>query len=210
MTQQTEAAPGYFDDVTEYTDAFEDGEYVVTLVRVENAEGGQYGPSLRWIWTMRSAATGEVVPAMDSSGTPHEWHQYSSTKMTPRVKHFPWVVALLGRAPDIGEKGVALVRAILGKSMLAYCARPAGEPGARQKILSCKPVASGVPRPAPAAAATPKYTTQGEPIATDDEDEDELLAKLEAARARKGAANRTKAGVSDATYEALFVEELPL
>jgi hypothetical protein len=153
--------------------------------------------------------TGTVVPAIDSSGGTYEWHQYASTKMTPRVKHFPWVTALLGRTPAVGESGAELARACIGKSMLAYCARPAGEPGARQKILICKPVVSGVHAQAP---ASPKYTAQGEPIgaADDDDDETELLAKLEAARARKGAANRVKAGVSDATYNELFVEDLPL
>ncbi len=207
-----QAENGYFDDVSEYSDAFEDGEYVLTLVRVESAEGGQYGPSLRWIWTMKSASTGAVVPGLDSSGDLYEWHQYSSTRMTPRVKHYPWVVALLGRAPAIGESGVALVKAVLGKSMFAYCARPDGDPSGRQKILKCRPVAiSGVDR---SAGSAPAYTAQGDPIgADDDEDEDALMARLEAARARKGAANRAKAGVSDATYKELFpdnIEELPL
>ncbi len=202
MTQQT--GPAYFDDVTEYVDAFDDGEYVVTLVRVETAEAGKYGPSLRWIWNLKNLATGEVVPAADSSGGNYVWHQDAGTKMTPRVKHYPWVSALLGRAPEIGESGVALVKACLGKSMVAYCGRPAGcEPGTRQKILTCKPVpAAGAPRAvqAPAPAIAPP---------AEEDDEEALLARLAAARAKKGAENREKAGVTDEAYRAIFDNQVP-
>lgn len=198
MAQQNEAPA--FDDVSEYAPAFDNGEYDLTVVRIENAEGGKYGPSLRWIWNMRKVATGEIVLAPDSSGEAYEWHQYSSRRLTPRTKHYAWIRALLGRAPEIGESGVALLQAVLGKSMRSYCAPDPAEPGGRQRIMTADPIPARSQPPAAMSAPAP----------VEEDDEEALLARLEAARARKGAANRENVGVTDEAYRAIFKDDIPV
>lgn len=212
MTMQASGQAATFDDVQEFTPVFDDGTYILTVVRIE-ATDGQFGAGLKWVFTMVNKATGEPVYAPNSSEL-YEFFQFSSTKVTPRTKVYPWLVAFLGRPLQIGESGAALVQAVLGRSAEAMIGVEAGDMGGRQKILTIKSVGVGATRTARQAATpqAPIYTAQGDPIepAGIDDDEEELLAKLEAARARKGAANRSKAGVSDATYNEIFKDDLPL
>lgn len=215
MTMQSEEAT--FDDVTEFTPVFDDGTYILTVVRIE-ATDGQYGPGLKWIFHMTNQATGQQVKApgggaLTASGypEPYEWFQFSSKKVTPKTKVYPWIAAFLGRPPSIGESGSGLVRAVKGTSAVAMVGVPANDPGGRQKILTIKPVTAAAPptpRPAPSPTPTPQYTAQGEPIAEDDE-EATLLAQLEETRKRKAAANQAKAGVTEESYQALFGNQVP-
>lgn len=204
MTQQTDAATGYFDDVTEFVPAFEDGEYILTVVRIEPSDGGKFEPGLKWVFGMVSRVTGERVLAPNSN-EPYELFQFSSKKLTPRTKIFPWITAFLGRQPAIGESGVELVRLVLGKSAMAYVGVAADDPGGRQRILTIKPVLTATaPRAVQAPAPPP------EPAPVEEDDEEALLARLEAARAKKGAANREKAGVSEEAYRAIFENQIPV
>lgn len=210
MTMQATGQAPAFDDVQEFTPIFDDGTYILTVARIEATEG-QFGAGLKWVFTMVNKATGEPVYAPNSSEL-YEFFQYSSTKVTPRTKVYPWLVAFLGRPLQIGESGAALVSAVLGRSAEAMIGVEAGDMGGRQKILTIKAVGGKTARTAAQVTppAAPKYTAQGDLMEPDEDDEDALLARLEAARARKGAANRAKAGVSDETYNAIFKDELPL
>lgn len=192
-----------FDDVAEFTPVFEDGTYVLTLVRIEPTEG-QFGAGFKWVFNMVSHPDGERVLAPNTTDEDYEMFAFSSRKLTPRTKAYPWLAALLGRALEIGESGAALARAALGKSMVSYVGIPTDGKSDRQQILTAKPVPSK-------AAAPPRAVAAAVPAASSEDDEEAaILAQLEAARARKGAANREKANVSEAEYRAIFGEQLPV
>ena len=192
-----------FDDVAEFTPVFEDGTYVLTLVRIEPTEG-QFGAGFKWVWNMVSHPDGERVMAPNTTDEAYEMFAFSSRKLTPRTKAYPWLAALLNRQLEIGESGAALAQAALGKSMLSYVGIPTDGKSDRQQILTAKPIAAKAT--APRAVAAPAAPLES---ADDEEDEDALMAKLEAARARRGAANREKAGVSDEEYRAIFADQIP-
>lgn len=150
MTMTTEQAA--FQDVRADASPLEDGRYLLKVVRLEPSDDGQFGPSIRWVFNVADPATKAII--RDSQGEFYEWHQYSSTKLTPRSKAYPWIVALLGREVQVGESGGAIARELIGKRAVAMVGPK--EAGGRAVILSIKPFTSApaaTPEPAPAPPA---------------------------------------------------------
>lgn len=218
MTQQfDDSIPATFDDVAEFTPAFPNGNYILTIVRMENTEG-QYGPGLKWVMTVVNATTGEQIMtpnggALTASGRPeaYEWFQFSSKTLTPRSKPYPWVRAFLNRPIVVGESGAKIIRELQGKSAAAYIAPDPREIGGRQKILSIEPLAQ--------AASAPKYAATGEPLPPSAPSSTpavpaDLMAELEELRKLKAAQNQATVaaaigGVSEESYKALFGDQVP-
>lgn len=150
------AGPATFDDVRADSSPLEDGRYLLKVIRLEAAEEGQFGPSIRWVFNVADAATKVVM--RDNIGDPYEFHQYSSTKLTPRSKAYPWIQAFLGRDVHVGESGAEIARSLVGTKAVAMIGPK--DPGGRPVILSIKALPSGATStPEPVAAAP----TQGEP-----------------------------------------------
>jgi hypothetical protein len=145
------AGSATFDDVRADSSPLEDGRYLLKVVRLEAAEEGQFGPSIRWVFNVADAASKAVM--RDSIGDPYEFHQYSSTKLTPRSKAYPWIQAFLGRDIQVGESGAEIARSLVGTKAVAMIGPK--DPGGRPVILSIKAFSSGSSPTTPAQAAAP-------------------------------------------------------
>lgn len=132
----------------------EDGRYILKVVRLEPAEEGQYGPSIKWIFHCADAASKALI--RDSQGEAYEMWQFSGTKVNPGTKAHLWASAFLNREPEVGESGAQIARDLLGTKAIAMVGP--NPKTMRSSILSIKPFAAG------AAAAPP-------PPPTDDLDE---------------------------------------
>lgn len=138
-----------FDDVRADSSPLEDGRYLLKVVRLEAAEEGQFGPSIRWVFNVADAATKALM--RDSIGDPYEFHQYSSTKLTPKSKAYPWIQAFLGRDITVGESGAEIARSLVNTKAIAMIGPK--DPGGRPVILSIKPFSlTAVAAPPPPSA----------------------------------------------------------
>lgn len=101
--------------------ALDEGNYVLKLIALEDAEPGQFGNRMRWTFNCWHAETGEQV-VDEQSGAPFEWWQTTSESIAERSTARPWVEALLGRKIQPGDDPGAISEEIIGKSMEAYVA----------------------------------------------------------------------------------------
>ena len=81
----------------------EPGPYILELLRIEDAEGGQYGPQVRWSFAVTEPEAPDQ-PLLGSDGEPYVFYQWSSTTMKPGSKGRPWVEAIYGRPLANGER----------------------------------------------------------------------------------------------------------
>ena len=109
----------------------EAGPCVLKLIALEDGDPGAYGDTIKWIFTV--AVAGEVL--LDDDGDPHEFWQWSSTKMSPRAKAPKWLGALLGRKIvfDEDEDGwqptTELVEEAIGKTANGMIVEEVGDSG---------------------------------------------------------------------------------
>lgn len=141
MTMTGEAAT--FEDVRPGGSPIEDGRYILKVVRLEAADEGQFGPSIKWVFNMADAATKAIM--RDQDGSAYEWFQFSSTKLSTGTKGYSWACAFLNREIQVGESGSAIAHDLVGQKAIAMVGPNAKT--MRTCILSIKPMG------APAAAA---------------------------------------------------------
>ena len=92
---------------------FEPGRYQLKVVRLEAATG-QFGPQIKWIMNVSEKSDDGWALHYDNDGQPYEWHQYTSTKLSPKTKGRKWAQAFLGRDLEDGESGAEIARALVG------------------------------------------------------------------------------------------------
>jgi len=155
----------------------EDWYLVQVAAPLEDGEGGQYGPSIKWQFHVWDKAAETLLNEEDSP-----WWQWTSENMGKKANARKWIEALLNREVENGESGAELGEAIEGCWMQAFIApndngtwkidrvrpytgeaeaepvkakapaKPAAKPAAKA------PAKAGPPKPAakPAAAADPE------------------------------------------------------
>lgn len=143
MTMTNE--PAVFDDVRPGGSPIEDGRYILKIVRLEPADEGQYGPSIKWVFNMADAASKAIM--RDAQGEAYEWFQFSSTKLTTGTKGYTWACAFLGRDVQVGESGAQIARDLLGQKAIAMVGPNVKT--MRTCILSIKPFVAGAAAPPP-------------------------------------------------------------
>lgn len=131
--------------------ALDEGNYILRLLRLEDAEPGQYGARMRWTFHAWHLETGEQV-INEQDGEPFEWWQTTSESIAERSTARPWVEALLGRKIQPGDDAGDISTQIVGKSMEAYVA-----PNERDytTILRAKPRVAKAAAGAKRSAAPP-------------------------------------------------------
>lgn len=131
-----------------------DGQYLLQLQRLEDAEPGQFGPRVRWVFLMWNASTREQV--CWENGEPYEWWRMTSPKTGQRSTARKYMEALLGRDLTTDDTGEALAKAVVGRTALAMVAT--NDEGWAE-IVSIKPYTKGsaqaqaTPEPAPVPVA---------------------------------------------------------
>ncbi|HEX7024609.1 MAG TPA: hypothetical protein VF187_07310 [Gemmatimonadales bacterium] len=154
-----------FEDATAGTPVVDPGQYLAKVVRLEEGETGEFGPSIKWVFNLADAKTRE--PMYDEQGELFEFYAYSSTKMGPRAKARQWAEALLGREIQNGESGAEIAEAVVGRTALVLIGNNEKE---FSRILQMAP-AKGNGAKAPAkAAAKPKAAAA---VAAADGEDDE-------------------------------------
>lgn len=144
MTMTNE--PAVFEDVRPGGSPIEDGRYILKIIKLEPAEEGQYGPSIRWIFNMADAASKALI--RDSQGDAYEWYQFSSTKLSTGTKGHIWASAFLNREVQVGESGAQIARDLLNTKAIAMVGP--NPKTMRTCILSIKPfTAAGAAPPPP-------------------------------------------------------------
>lgn len=133
--------------------ALDEGNYILQLKSLEDAEPGTYGARMRWTFLCWKADTGEQV-LNEQDGTPFEWWQTTSESIAERSTARPWVEALLGRKIQVGDDAAQISQEIVGKTMEAYVAPNERDYTTilRAKARVAKAAASAAPAPAPAPA----------------------------------------------------------
>lgn len=101
--------------------ALDEGNYILQLQSLEDAEPGQYGNRMKWTFHCWHLETGEQV-VNEQDGEVFEWWQTTSESIAERSTARPWVEALLGRKIQAGDDAGAISQEIVGKSMEAYVA----------------------------------------------------------------------------------------
>ena len=134
--------------------AIPDGQYRIKCVRIEDAEPGQYGARMRWVFVLQDVHTREVI-AWDN-GDVFEWFQNTGVSTGTKSKARPWIEAFIAREVTPEDTGEALAEEVIGKYALAMIAENAR---GYSEIVSIKP---DVPAKAKAA---PKGTPKPEPVA---------------------------------------------
>lgn len=130
-------------------EALERGSYLLQLQRIEDADPGQFGPRLKWVFLVWKKDTREQVMDGDQ---PYEFWQFTSEKMTPRATARSYVEALLGRTVQPGESGGALAAECVGKAAEAYIAPNENGYTGIVDIYPLGTVKTAAAAPAPAAA----------------------------------------------------------
>ncbi len=140
--------PAVFDDVRPGGSPLEDGRYILKIVKLEPADSGQFGPSIKWIFNVADAASKAII--RDGQGEPYELYQFSNTKLTTGTKGYVWACAFLNREVQVGESGAQIARDLLGTKAIAIIGP--NPKTMRTCILSIKPfnAAAAAPPPAPA------------------------------------------------------------
>lgn len=166
-----------FDDAKEFTSFVDDGFYYAQCVNIEDGEEGQFGPSIRWVFHLKSQDTGEMVliPEGDNAGQIYEFYAFTSTKMTPKAKARKWSEVLLGREIEVGESGSAIANECIGKSALVLIeANEAGYPRIENLTAIPKkgkqkaaPTPEPEPAPEPVAAGVAPTAEDFDPFAED-------------------------------------------
>lgn len=81
---------------------FEDGQYHIKCMAIEDAPRGQYGERMRWVFTLVDASTNERVDTDD--GEAFEWWYNTSTSLGVNREGTP-------------SRGRALFQALLGREL---------------------------------------------------------------------------------------------
>lgn len=141
----------------------DEGNYIIRLIRLEDAEPGQFGRRMKWVFHVWRQDTGELVRE-EETGDPYEWWQTTSEATGPRSTARPWIEALLARKlPDRygAEEMAAWCQEMVGKTAVAYVAPNQNE---YTTILRIKPHVA-TPAPAPEASAPPAAAPAPAPVA---------------------------------------------
>jgi hypothetical protein len=93
-----------------------DGEYWVKVLKVEDAPANEYGPGVKWTFSVATLG-GQVI--RDENGYVAELFQYSSAKLSPTSKAGGWASALLGRSLTRSDTGVGITQAVIGRKAVA-------------------------------------------------------------------------------------------
>lgn len=132
-----------------------DGKYVLRCDRIEDADPGQFGPRVRWVFSLWDFAT--QAPVTWDNGEPFEWFQLTSTKTGNKSVARKWMQALLGREITPDDSGAALAQAVVGKyAEVMIAENDAGYP----HIVSIKPYS-----PKAGKKAAPAPAPEPEPVA---------------------------------------------
>ena len=150
-----------------------DGQYLMKCERIEDAEPGQYGPRVKWVFLLWNAQTRQPV-VWDNDGSPYEWWRLTSTKTGQKSTARKWMQAFLNREITAEDTGAGLAQEVIGKYALAMIST--NEDG-YPDIVSIKPyVKQGAAAPAQAPAPAPEPVAAAAPAADpfagvgDDED----------------------------------------
>lgn len=142
----------------------EPGNYRLKVLSVEEADDGQYGPSMLWKFLVADAANPDDFK-VDANGVEWDFRAYTSTMMTPRARARAWTEALLGRPLSAGEK--ITPPDLVDRSMVALIVHKQGEDGQMRARVSNEVK----PKPFGQSAPMPKATSGGAMS------RDDLLAK---------------------------------
>lgn len=137
-----------------------DGKYLMRCDRIDEADPGQFGPRVRWVFSLWDFATQE--PVTWDNGDPFEWFQLTSTKTGNKSTARKWMQAFLNREITPDDSGAALAQAVVGKyAEVTVAENDAGYP----HIVSIKPYspkqAKKAPAPAPARVPVPVGAAAG-------------------------------------------------
>lgn len=113
----------------------DEGKYFVKVKALEDAPEGQFGPGIKWIFTV---ATPEGGVVKDDRGFDAEFWQFSSDSLSSRSKGGKWAAALLGRELTPQDKGSEIAKALIGKKGVALIAD--NEEGTRKNIVKMSPM----------------------------------------------------------------------
>jgi len=150
----------------------EPGWYIATCTAIEDAPPKQFGPGVKWIFTLADPQTGVVF--QDAEGKDLEVWQYTSVKMSPKARARPLVEALYGRPLDVDSREVPDARQLIGKSMLTLLTHENGDDGSpRARLTSCRPYMP----PSAAAVAAPSEPATSPPTADSGTDLREQVEK---------------------------------
>jgi len=126
----------------------EPGQYVLTVISIEPAEGGNpaFGPSVKWTFTVANPSTPNDLMVNDD-GEPYDFWGHTSVKMSPKARARQWTEALVGRQLEEGER--INPSTLIGQRMQALVIHEAGEDG----IVRAKVSREMPPKPFGAVAA---------------------------------------------------------
>lgn len=96
----------------------ESGTYILDLVAIQEGPELQFGPTIKWLWTVYDMQSQPVL----YEGNPAKTDALSSRKMGPRAKARKWTEAHLGRPLVEGEDATALESEIVGKKVMGLFA----------------------------------------------------------------------------------------
>jgi hypothetical protein len=125
------------------------GPIKIECLDIEDAPNeGMFGPQMRWSFRVWDDS-GEIT---NGDGSPFVWYQYTSTKMSPTATAAIWAQALLGRPLDKGEAGIAIQKALVGRTANAFAETRISEttPGVKKeysKISAISPAGQGALEP---------------------------------------------------------------
>jgi hypothetical protein len=134
----------------------EAGTYTVTVAKVEEAPGGQFGDQVKLYL--------ETVDEADEDGQPFELWAFASRKLTTRSKLYRWTTAILGQPPTLGQP-LRIEEALTGKPCRVQLEEvPADDGGTRKRVSAILPpskrAANGAAPPAAPADALADFCSE--------------------------------------------------
>ena len=136
-----------FNDVTNKDGSastpLESATYLLKVESLEEAEPGQFGPRMKWIFGVAEQAdNGSWTPVMvfDSFGQeyPYQLYAWTSDKLSPRATARACAEGFLNRELDEGETGAQISQAMIGCFGLANIKRelrPGSDPPSYKAVI---------------------------------------------------------------------------